>query len=97
MHGTCKKRHELAPTKKAYGSIPVPNEIEKEWETYRDSCKAWGIEPSDPIAAANAKGKKGKGKGMDENKGGKPKGDRKADDGKSKGKWTDNKGGPPRR
>ena len=59
LSGTCKKRHELAPSERAYALMPVPQEVQNKLKKYREECNKWGIATSDPIQAANAKGKKG--------------------------------------
>ena len=63
LAGACKKRYELVPSKRAFALMPVPNEVQQKWKKYRDACNQWGTVSSDPIQAANAKGKKGGGKG----------------------------------
>lgn len=97
--GTCKKRHELAPSKRADAFIPVPQEVQQQLKKHLEECNRWGVASSDPIQAANTKGKNGGGK-RDSN-GGKPKCDGKATDANPKGKapgggWPPSKGGKPK-
>ena len=58
LAGTCKKVHELVPSKKAFSLMPVPNELQQRWKAYGDACAAWGT--SNPMQAkgkANGGGK----------------------------------------
>ena len=51
--GTCKKRHELCPNKKAFKLMNPPNELQQTWKQYRLNCEEWNTEVSNPIIAAN--------------------------------------------
>ena len=96
--GTCKKRHELCPSKKAFKLLNPPHELQKVWKEYRLKCEEWNTEVSNPIIAANkakGKGKDGKGGAKSDGKGGGKGGDKGKGDSKGGGNNTPRGGAPP--